>query len=412
MSRTLQISVRESEAVSTAEPRTLVAVPTPGRDNPLQLLREAITRLNSPNGEIPDQAQMADLLAEVREALERANVVARVAAQCEEFMRDAQFDKAFEALDAGFLAYPADPALLRRCDLEDKQRAFESAAMVQRALEETHWFLNHSRLDLAANFLKEKTAEFPDQPNAGRVQAAGRDRSAAAAVGAGPPDGGVEEQRQLQMALTVIEEALQSYSASEELTDTAKRARARLANRERQNKLARRLELIGQKIATQSWMPALALLESAQKEFPGAPELKALRREVDAGLKRSQCEAIVAEVRQCLTDGEPEQAEQAPRSRMESLMGTRARGVTRRSGIGEEVSRGAERRRSSFGRRQLLEAERVLAGAAGRGPGGGPLLLDARQARAITDEENFCERGRRRFTDAAAAVRTGGGFVA
>src|SRR4029077_19825582 len=105
------------------------------------------------------------LLTEVREALERANVVARVAAQCEEFIREAQFDKAFQSLDAGFLAYPADPALVaRRSDLEDKQRAFQSAETVRRALEEAQWFRQHNRLDLAASFLKEKTDEFPDQP--------------------------------------------------------------------------------------------------------------------------------------------------------------------------------------------------------------------------------------------------------
>jgi len=165
MSAVLQVRVRESRAASAPEPETVVAAPGPERDNPLQLIREAIARLNAPTGELPDQTQMADLLAEVREALERANIIARAAAQSEEFAREAEFDKALQALDAGLAAYPGDPALVgRRSDVEERQRASQSAATVRTALEEAQWLLNQDRLDLAANFLKEKAADFPDQP--------------------------------------------------------------------------------------------------------------------------------------------------------------------------------------------------------------------------------------------------------
>src|SRR5450759_2903854 len=48
-----------------------------------------------------------------------------------------------------------------------------------------------------------------------------------------------------------------------------------------------------------------------------------------------------------------------------------------------------------FGRRQLLEAESVLAGLVAQNRPEAQVLLDAvRQARAVTEEENFCERGR------------------
>jgi predicted Zn-dependent protease len=165
MSAILQVRVRESEAISTVDSEMPLGVPVVGRDNPLQLLREAITRLNSSSGELPDQSQMVDLLAEVREALERANVIARAAAECEEFLRDAQFDKALQSLHAALLVYPGDPALTtRRKDVEERQRAFQSAATVRTALEEAQWLLNQNRLDLAARFLKEKAAGLPDQP--------------------------------------------------------------------------------------------------------------------------------------------------------------------------------------------------------------------------------------------------------
>src|SRR5205823_1173938 len=48
-----------------------------------------------------------------------------------------------------------------------------------------------------------------------------------------------------------------------------------------------------------------------------------------------------------------------------------------------------------FGRRQLQEAERVLAGLVAPNRPEAQVLLDAvRQARAVSEEENFCERGR------------------
>ncbi len=147
-------------------------------------------------------------------------------------------------------------------------------------------------------------------------------------VGAGPPGAGgiepcvaaLEERQQWPLALTTVEEALQSYSASAEFDRVrAQRVRDRLVEQERQNRLARRLELIGQKVAAGSWKQASALLDTTQAEFPGTPELKPLRSEVEAGLRRAECDAIVTEVRQCLADGEPDHAERILRSGLESL---------------------------------------------------------------------------------------------
>src|SRR5436305_2361488 len=106
-------------------PQVRGAAQAPSPDNPLQLLREAIDRLNSSNGELQDHDRMAGLLAEAREALERADVVARAVAQCEDFLRELQFEKAFQALDAALLVYPGDPALVaRRSGVERQQRTY------------------------------------------------------------------------------------------------------------------------------------------------------------------------------------------------------------------------------------------------------------------------------------------------
>jgi protein TonB len=402
MSAIPQVRVREREFISTADPDVRIPAATPGRDNPLQLLRDALAGLNSSNGELADQAQVADLLAEAREALERANVINRAVAQCEEFLREARFDKALEALDAGLLAYPEAPALVtRRCEVERQQSALLSAATVRTALEEAQWLLDRDRPDLAARLLKEKAADLPDQPALiFRLQEFEallpqweQNRHVQAALGR---VAALERLQQWQAALAILEEALQHYSASEELTGAAKRMRDRLAEHERKRKLARRLELIQQKIAAQSWRQALTLLENIQRESPWVPELNPLRREVDAGLRRSECEALIAEVRQCLADGEPAQAEEVLRGGLESFGLEPALQALREEVESERKCR--EELRTAqilFGRRQLLEAESVLAGLVAQNRPEAQVLLDAvRQARAVTEEENFCERGR------------------
>jgi protein TonB len=404
MSAISHFGARESQASSAADPEALAAPHALGRDNPVQLLREAIAQLNSSNGDLPDRTQVANLLAEAREALERANVIARAAAQCEELLRDAQFEKAFEALDAGLRVYPADPALLaRRRQVEERQKAFHCAAAVRAALEEAQWLLNQDRPDLAVHFLGEKAAELPDQPalvgRMGELEAVllewQQKRDVHAAVGRAAT---LEQSQQWEAALTILEEALRSYPASEELTGAARRVRDQMAEHERQKRLARRLELIRQKIASQAWRQAFTLLENAHKEFPGAPELNRLRREVDAGLRRSECEDIVTEVRQYLADGELEQAEQILRRGLGSFEQEPALEALR-----EELEanrRYREELRTAqvlFGRRQLQEAEGILGRLAAQGRPEAQALLDAvREARAATEEENFYERGRER----------------
>ncbi len=402
MSAAVQVRVGASEAASTPELETVVAAARPGRDNPLQLLREAIASLNSPNGELPDHMQMADLLAEVREALERANIIARAVAQSGEFAAEARFEKALQILDAGLASYPGDPALVaRRSDVEERQRASQSAATIRTALEEAQWLLNQDRLDLAANFLKEKAADFPDQPAlSSRLEEIEallpqweQNRDVQAALGR---VAALEDLQQWQVALTIIEEALQSHSASAELTSEARRIRDRLADQERQTRLARRLELIGRKISAQAWKQAEALLETTQQEFPGAPELEPLRRKVHAGLKRAECDSVVTEARQCLADGELEQAEQFLRRGLASLGREPALEALQKELESERNYRDQLRTAQIlFGRRQLVEAESVLSGLVDANRSEVRALLDAiRNARAETEEANFCERGR------------------
>jgi len=123
------------------------------RENPLELLRDAIARLKSSDSGVPDEAEVAYLLAEAREVLERAKVIARAVSQCETFLGEGQFGKAFEALDAGLLVFPGDPALLAR------RREVEARA----ALQEANWLYEQDRVDLAAQFLREKAEALANQ---------------------------------------------------------------------------------------------------------------------------------------------------------------------------------------------------------------------------------------------------------
>src|SRR5690349_17288991 len=142
MSAIHQFRASEGDGFPVVPPEIPPAGPVPVRDNPLQLLRDAIEQLKSPNGGLPDQEQVAKLLAEAREALEHANVISRAVSQCEAARQNAQFETAFAALDEGLRAYPDDPALLlRRRAVAEQQKAYHSAAAARGAIEEANWLL-------------------------------------------------------------------------------------------------------------------------------------------------------------------------------------------------------------------------------------------------------------------------------
>ncbi len=401
-----QFRAGDSDDGPTPLPGPPVAVPQPDRDNPIELLRDAIARLKTSGG-VPDQAQVANLLAEAREALEHANVVAGALAQCAPLLEESLFDKAYEPLDAALLVYPGDPALLaRRHEVESRQKAFETAAAVRAALEEAGWFLDQNRLDLAVEFLKEKSTVIPDQrPLLDRLEELEarlpqwrqkRDvHDALTRVAT------LEQVEQWQAALTVLEEALQSYPASQDLGAAARRVRDRLTDHERERRLARRLEQIRHQIAANSWKQALALVEKTEREFPGAFGLAPLQAEVEAGLRRSECEALVTEVRQYLADGELEQAGQALR-RGRKALGSDPTLDTLSAEL-ETERRYQEDLRSAqvlFGRRKLQEAEQILNRLSTQNrPEALALLQAVREARAATEEENFFERGRGKALD-------------
>jgi TonB family protein len=407
MSAIRQFSAPESEAISLADPEKPAVVPAPARANALQLLRDALTQLKSSNGDLPDQAQVANLLAEAREALERANLIGGAVAQCDAFLKAAQFEKACASLDECLKLYPSDPVLVaRRRQVEEQQKAFHSDAAVRGALEEAKWLLDQDRTDLAAHLLKEKAAELPDHAELiSRLEELEallpyweQKRHVQAALGRAAT---LEHTQQWQAALTILEEALQTYPASTDLIAAANRVRSQLLDHERQRKLARRVELISQQIEGQSWRQALTLLENTRIEFPHASELKPLRHQITEGLRRSECDDIVIEVRQCLADGDLEQAERAISRGLDAFGTERALEALREELESERKYRDELRTAQVlFGRHQLQEAESVLTQLAAPDRPEAQTLLDAvRKERAASEEESFFERGREKALD-------------
>ena len=402
MSATHQDSARESVASSSADPESLIHVPELRRDDPLQLLRDAIAGLKLQTGEVPNQAEVVGLLSEAREALEHANMVSRITTQCAAFLANDQFDQAFVVLDAGLLAYPGDPALVaRRRTVEERQNEIRVAAAVCRAVEETKWLLDQDRPDLAAQFLREKVSEWPGQPALhSRLQEIDellprweRNRQVQAALALAAD---LQKQQQWGAALAILEEALERDHSCADLIAAKQRVQERLADDERQKKLSRRLEQIKQKIASRDWRPALALIENVRHEFPGAPDLKALADEARIGHRQSECEAVVAEVRQYLADNELELAGQALQKGLESLgpdpvLETIQAEVESCREYRDEIRKA----QVLFGKRQLRDAETILMGlVAGDRPEAQVLLDAVRQALAAGQEVSFYEHGR------------------
>ncbi len=422
MSAARQFTGLPSSGGPVASRETPAAPIAAGPDNPLQLLRDAITQLKSSTGALPDGEEVATLLAEAREALERANIVAHAVSKCDAHLAEDRFDQALAALEEGLRTYPADPILVgRRQDVEERQRAFQSAAEARGAIQEAKWLLDHDRADLAAQFLKEKAAQLPDQQELkarlAELQALlpqweekrqVRDALARALS--------LEQLRQWQAALTVIDEVLEIYPSSAELRSAAERVAAQLAEDERRKKLERRIELIGQQIMAGSWQQALVLLEDTQLEFPGASELEPLSREISVGLRQSEREGALIQVRKCLADGDLELAERAFQSARSALGADPALEALGAELDAEKHYRGQLRQAQVlFGRGQFEDAERILNQPLDRDrPESQALLAAVRAARAASEEENLLEEGREKahrlvgqkdFGQAAALLR-------
>lgn len=301
-----------------------------------------------------------------------------------------------EALSAQFPREAAVSDLLAQARL-----AMTRADAVVQALQEAQWLMEQDRPDLALPFLRGKSAEL-----AGDAALLAR----LAEVEAILPEwekrrfvedtlnrvAALEQQQQWSVALTVLEEALEAHPAFGELLEPAERLRSRLREQERRKKLARKLEAVGQKISSGAWAQALSLLEAAHAEFPGEPELQPLSEKIQAGMRRSQCDSVISEVRQCLADGETSLAEETLRKALESLPEEPSLEALR-----QELEAGKKYREEFraaqvlFGRRQFQEAERILVRLAAEDrPEVHALLETVREARADSEEENFYRRGR------------------
>jgi protein TonB len=402
MSAIRQFRIPENDANSAAYLDVSKPEPVSAPEDPLQLLRDAIAQLKSPTGVLPDQQQVANLLAEAREALEHANFVGGAVSRSDGYVAQTEFERALNTLDQALVVYPDDPILIaRRQAVEEQQRVYQSASAVRGAMEQAQWLLEHDRTDLAAQFLKEKTAELPDQEELA-VRLAELEallpgweerRHAQDALTRAQT---LEQLQHYQAALTVIEEALQPYPANPNLCEAARRIRVQLTDHERHKKLARRLELIKQQIGARAWRHALTLLENTQIDFPGAAELKRLRREIVAGLRSSEVEEAVAEVRKCLADGDLELAQGVLERALEGLHGEPALEALRKELETEKSYRDQLRNAQVlFGRGQLDQAETVLTELVDEEHPEAQALLEAvRVARQAAEEENFLDRGR------------------
>jgi protein TonB len=315
-----------------------------------QVYAEAAEGLELLRAEFPREPVVSDLLAECWEAAERASTIAEARAQCESLCRGEQFEKALVVVETASRAYPDDAELAGlRLEVEKQRHEFEAAASVRQVLTEAQWLLDQNRVDLAVQFLSEKSAAQPGHP----VLAA---RLAA-----------VEQLQAEWEKRRLVEDCLRRVTALEQ---------------------------------AQQWPVALTVLEEALEACPGSMELQQAAARL-RGLQREQelqkkLARSIGEVRQLLADGDLEQAEDTLRRALEALPDEPSLQQLR-----EELERDKKFREEwraaqvLVGRRQFEEAERILVRLDGPGhPEVQTLLKTVREARAAREEEGFYKRGR------------------
>jgi TonB family protein len=366
----------------------------------------AIRTLETLQSDFPDSPLVAQRLAHAREEKIHADRLTRLKTDlsaARRFLKNEQFDEAVAVLEPRAREFPEDREVVDLLSLaaDALQRSRETAARVAVVLDEARLLVDSNRPDLALQFLRESLAGLPDQPQiASEVSAieamlpawnARRFVSDVLARAAA-----LDQLQGAGVALSVVEEALQSYPASGELSKAAGQLRDRVRCQERQKRLSRRLEAIRRRIDSQAWPQALALLEPARAEFPEETEFDTLLRLVEEGIRRSECERAVADARQLLGDGETEQAEHAIQEALERLGDSPLFAAVR-----EEL---AARRKDDedwtaaqvlFGRCRFEEAELILTRLAERNrPEVLALLATVREARAVSAEAQLYENGR------------------
>lgn len=361
-----------------------------------------IVVLTELTAEFPEEPQISDLLDQACLAREHAEVAAQAEAQCQELCGENRFEEALEILDSALAAYPLEPALARlRQEVEERRQESKSAAEVSKALSQVRWLLDQGRPDLAAQFLRDKAEEYPGQEDlANRLtdiekilpgwEKARFIEDTLGRVAA------LEQLEQWPVALTVVQEALETYPSAPELLDAAERLRSHLSDRERRKKLARRLDAIRQKVSIESWSQAFLLIDAAQTEFPGEPELALLRQGAEDGRRRAESENIVREVRQCLADGEPERAQEMLEKGIAALPADAAlRNLEQELKTDQKYREDWHTAQVLFGRRQFQKAEQILVRLASLDRPEAALLLEkVREARAASEEEDFYKHGR------------------
>jgi TonB family protein len=126
---------------------------------------EAIAVVEAAVVEFPGNTALAELRERARREEERAAVIDRETARCDQLCREWRFDLAREAVERALSVLPGEPALRdlqQRVDAQE--RTHQRAARVREALRQADWLVEQDRPDLAARFLKEWLGGALDEP--------------------------------------------------------------------------------------------------------------------------------------------------------------------------------------------------------------------------------------------------------
>jgi protein TonB len=383
-------------------PRPPEDPPQVAAGNPLRDLCDALDRLNASGGGMQERVEVEALLNQARGALDRVNTVAHALAQCDRCAEEGRLTNAVEALDAGLLLCPDDPALTRR----------RGEITVMLVLEETDWLVEHGRIDLAAAALRRQAVATPEQTavteRLSEVEVLFAQWEQQRLVQDALTEADVlAEKQQWGAALAVLDAALSGLPDASALRETRDRIEAGRNTAEQAERLSRRIDAATRRIEAGSWSDALAILEGAQKEFPEEAELETLVRRVNERQRRSNLDTIAADVRQHLADKDYELARRTLKNGVATLGRTPELEKLAQEIQAEcDYADGIGKAQMHFGRKELTDAEDILIRLTVHDrPDAQTLLAEVRQARARADQESFFRKEREHARELMADQR-------
>ena len=284
---------KRREAVEKGAAEAAALLQSGRSDAAVKLLEELSSRYSGEKSLEPALQRARQAVAERKAAEERRKAVEETIRECGRLAGQGRFDAASERLAGAFARFPDDPSLLQLQErLGRARQEHERAQAIARDAAQGGSLLDSGRLEEALAFLTQACATYPGEASLRSLLARGEKELAARQEleRAKSEGSGLIEQQRFEEAIQAMERALAAFPGNPELVALAARAREALEARRREETVTALLNDARALAGNRDFEHALSIVERGLKNWPGDKRLFGLRRSIQAEQKQSERE--------------------------------------------------------------------------------------------------------------------------